>query len=69
LWKYLANLKNVQIIPLVRDGKFLNIEIKYGDNTEYCIQLRDSYLLLPDSLDKLAKSFHMNQQKLEFDHT
>jgi DNA polymerase type B, organellar and viral len=68
LMKYLASLDNIQMNPLVRDGQFINIEIKYGNNYQYNIQLRDSYLLLPASLDNLAKAFNINEQKLEFNH-
>jgi hypothetical protein len=68
LLKYLVEIKNIIINPLIRDGKYINLEIKYGPNHEYNIQLRDSYLLLPAKLKDLTINFKTEQQKLEFDH-
>lgn len=63
--KHLADYENVVVNPIIRDGKFVNIEIIHGNIKIY---LKDSYLLLPVSLSKLAKQFGVEQQKLDFDH-
>ena len=68
LLKYLVSLENARVKPLMRDGKFINTIVEYGDSLQYRLYIKDSLLLLPMSLDKLAKSFNTETQKLEFDH-
>jgi hypothetical protein len=69
LLKYIVNLENVRIRPIIRDNKFINITLEYGPNYHYILYIKDSLLLLPIALDELAKSFGTDQQKLDFDHT
>lgn len=65
--KHLVQLNYVEVNPVMRDGKFINLEIKYSaknSNTlRYSLTLRDSILLLPSSLENLAKSFKVNTGK------
>ena len=65
LLKYLASVPKVKLRPLMKDGKFIQIEIRLGS---YKFSIKDSLLLLPSSLEKLAKAFGVEQQKLEFNH-
>jgi hypothetical protein len=62
-------MENIKVVPLIKDGKFINLEILYGDKYQYRIYFKDSLLLLPVALAKLAKQFGVEQQKLAFDHT
>jgi hypothetical protein len=57
---------NIKIEPLIKDGKFINIKLSWGRYIDkktnkvkfrYHINFRDSFLILPSSLRKLAKSF------------
>ena len=60
LLKEFANYPNIKKInPIIKDGKFINLEIFYeiADKT-YKISFRDSYLLLPASLSNLSKAFN-----------
>ena len=59
LKKLLQNNKINKINPIIKDGKFINLEVIYkiGDN-KYKITFRDSYLLLNSSLSKLSKAFN-----------
>ena len=41
--------------PVIRDGRFINLRINFAG--KYNLYFRDSLLLLPSSLDKLAKNF------------
>nr|YP_010852515.1 DNA polymerase [Aureoboletus raphanaceus]WGL38744.1 DNA polymerase [Aureoboletus raphanaceus] len=46
--------------PIINDGKFINITLNFGN--KYNIHFRDSYLMLPSSLDKLAKAFNVENK-------
>lgn len=63
LMKYFVGLKNnnndITIKPTLKDGKFINIDIKFGRNK---ISFRDSLLLLLNSLNKLAKAFNVDNK-------
>lgn len=48
----------MEVKPIIKDGKFIKVEIKYGNATRYKLNLRDSILLLPASLDELSKQFN-----------
>jgi len=50
--------------PIIKDNKFINLEVyfKIADKT-YKVTFRDSYLLLPSSLDKLSKGFNIENKK------
>ena len=54
--------------PILKDGKFINLSIKYGKNGGFNINLRDSYLLLTSSLSKLCKAFNVEKSKDIFPH-
>nr|YP_010697778.1 hypothetical protein P1R16_mgp18 [Porodaedalea niemelaei]WCF76674.1 hypothetical protein [Porodaedalea niemelaei] len=56
LLKYIIKYPSTKVKPVVKDGKFINIEINFNKN--YKLNLRDSILLLPGSLDKLSKQFN-----------
>lgn len=58
LLKYIVEYPHVTVNPIIKDGKFINVEIKYGNATKYKLNLRDSLLLLPASLDELSKQFN-----------
>ncbi len=59
------------ISPIIKDGKRLSINYKYssGKSSEkkYSIKFMDSFLILPNSLRKLAISFKTDTQKGNFD--
>ena len=57
LLKILSSLKDVKIDPILKNGRMINIKLKFK---HYQISFRDSYLILPLSLDKLAKSINYN---------
>lgn len=54
LIKILSNLSN-NIRPIIRDGRLIDIRFTYGN--DYKLYFRDSLLLLPTSLRKLALNF------------
>jgi hypothetical protein len=63
LLKYLLNLRyngmQVFIEPVLKDGKFINLDLSFG---KYKISFRDSYLILLFSLAKLAKTFNVGEK-------
>ena len=67
LLKHLVQMPNVELNPIIKDGKFINLEIRYtikdSDKTQYTLTLRDSMLILPSSLSKLAKGFDLKMGK------
>lgn len=69
LYKYIINYPNLNITPIIKDGKFINLEIYFGGTGYmYKVNFKDSLLLLPNSLDKLGKSFNVKNQKDIFPH-
>jgi len=61
LIKHLSNLSKLNLKPIVKDGRFINFPFKFRSEKGgkiYTIYFRDSYLLLPSSLRKLALSFY-----------
>ncbi len=53
-----------QVKPIIKDGKFINLEVYFKLNHKtYKIIFRYSYLLLPSSLSKLSKAFNVLNQK------
>ena len=71
LFKHFASYNpargNVDVIPTYKDGKFLNIKIIYRvDGKKYSLNIKDSLLLLPSSLNSLAKDFGTPEQKSIF---
>jgi hypothetical protein len=58
---------NGTVDPLIKDGKFINIKLSWGPILEngkpaYHINFRDSFLILPSSLRKLAKAFNVENK-------
>ena len=68
LLKHLASYPNITMKPILKDGKFINLSIKYGKNGGFNINLRDSYLLLTSSLAKLCSAFDVKKPKDIFPH-
>nr|YP_009690327.1 DNA polymerase family B [Fomitiporia mediterranea]QEG57107.1 DNA polymerase family B [Fomitiporia mediterranea] len=69
LYKYIVNFTDVKVNPIIKDGKFINLEVKYGPNGNlYNINFKDSLLLLQISLDKLSKAFNVENKKDIFPH-
>nr|YP_010455102.1 hypothetical protein NYK79_mgp46 [Porodaedalea mongolica]UUA03944.1 hypothetical protein [Porodaedalea mongolica]WCF76704.1 hypothetical protein [Porodaedalea mongolica] len=63
LLNVLSNLAT-KIKPIIRDNQIIDLKFYFENNENnetnslYTLYFRDSYLLLPSSLDKLAKSFN-----------
>lgn len=66
LLKNLCFLGNVK--PLIRNGRIYNIRLELSgvNKKKYIIYIRDSYLLLPLSLEKLGFSFKVKNIKTKF---
>lgn len=62
LMKILSSL-NVNIKPIIREGRLIDVRVKYNNNKS-TLYFRDSYLLLPDSLEKLATAFKVENKGL-----
>nr|YP_010455106.1 DNA polymerase [Porodaedalea mongolica]UUA03948.1 DNA polymerase [Porodaedalea mongolica]WCF76708.1 DNA polymerase [Porodaedalea mongolica] len=58
LLKHIVNFPNVKVSPVIREGSFINLEVRYGRNQVYKINIRDSLLFLPASLKELALQFN-----------
>lgn len=61
----LASLENIEINPIIKDGKIINIQLianKEDINKKITLHLRDSLLLLPILLRKLAVSFNVESK-------
>lgn len=63
LLKYLVKLWDLS--PKIHDGRIISIKVKSG---KYKFELKDSYLILLASLDKLCKSFQVETVKAIFPH-
>ena len=67
--------KNIK--PVIRDGRIINLRVEFESENKnldsdknknkikYYIEFRDSYLLLTTSLEKLGKTFAINEGQLE----
>lgn len=64
LFKYLVKVGSVQ--PVIQNGRIISIDLNYGENNQYSLQFRDSYLILLGSLNKLCKSFKVETLKSVF---
>jgi hypothetical protein len=53
---------NYYFKPQIKDGRILNLRLNFGKN--YNIYFRDSYLLMPESLAKLAISMNVEHKSL-----
>ena len=49
------------IKPIINDNKFIDISFSFN-NGKYKLHFRDSFLMLPSSLRKLAKSFNVEDK-------
>lgn len=68
LLKHLVNYPSLQVNPVIKDGKFINVNINYGPKHRYSLDLRDSVLLLNSSLSKLGNAFKVEALKDIFPH-
>lgn len=68
LLKPLLSYPGITLKPILKDGKFINLSIKYGPKGAYQMNLRDSILMLPSSLSKLCKAFNVKNPKDIFPH-
>jgi hypothetical protein len=66
LFKYLAGLGSLN--PIIHNDRIISIDFNFGDDNKYQIKFRDSYLLLLSSLNKLCKSFFVENRKSVFPH-
>ena len=60
LLKILSGLTTINIKPIIRDGRIIDLKFSfylYDKNNMINLYFRDSYLLLPSSLAKLAVNF------------
>jgi DNA polymerase type B, organellar and viral len=56
----LSSLTNEKLKPIIREGRIITFPFKYKSlRKNKTINFRDSYLLLPSSLYKLCKIFHV----------
>ena len=69
LLKNIAQIPNITLDPIIKDGNFINLKIIYGPKKAYYINLKDSFLLLPVNLSKLAKQFNVKDLKTIFPHS
>jgi hypothetical protein len=59
LLKILSNI-SLRIVPIINDNDLINLTVKFSD--KYNIKFKDSYLLLPSSLRKLAINFNVEEK-------
>jgi|SRR5882724_790229 len=63
LLKILSNLSEY-IKPIIRDGRIIDLRVKYGEaKNKMSLYFRESYLILPGYLEKLALNFKSNTNK------
>lgn len=62
----LSNIKNTIFNPVMKDGKMISLNFSWSPSDDktnvYSIEFRDSLLMLPNSLRKLAKAFHVDNK-------
>lgn len=58
LLKIISGLAN-KISLLIRDNRLIDVKVNFGEKNKYKIYFRDSLLLLPSKLSKLARSFNV----------
>lgn len=64
LFREIADIKDYTLKPLLKDGKMINLNISKNVKAQkYQIDFRDSMLMLPQSLRKLAKALNVESQK------
>jgi hypothetical protein len=57
-------MKDTKLTPIVKDDKMIALTLNFGNNNK--IIFHDSMLMLPSSLDKLSKSFNIDNKKAIF---
>lgn len=62
LFKILVSLAD-SIQPIINDNRYVNTKFKFNDN-KYKLEFRDSLLMLPVSLRKLAKAFDVEDKTI-----
>lgn len=66
LFKVLSNFENTHFKPVMKDNKMISLQFSWKNNPDsskiYSIEFRDSLLLLPNSLSKLAKAFKVENK-------
>jgi len=62
----LCNKEQLKINPVFREDCMINIGVNFGPKNKYNISFRDSYLLLPLSLQNLSNQFKVGQVKTIF---
>lgn len=63
LLKFLSELTDIKILPIIRDGRIIDLKFSfYIFNNKINLYFRDSYLLLPSSLKKLALNFKVSNK-------
>src|SRR5258706_1623848 len=78
LMKIISDLVDAEkMTPVIRDNRIINLRVEYesekfkkdinkkDSKIKYYVEFRDSYLLLTSSLEKLGKTFAINEGKLE----
>jgi hypothetical protein len=61
LLRILSNIDNFILIPVMKDGKIINLNISQRVNgRKYQVDIRDSLLMLPLSLRKLCSAFNID---------
>jgi len=55
--KTLANMRGIKLRFTKNESNFINIQVRGNKNNKFCLDIRDSYLLLPSSLRSLTASF------------
>jgi hypothetical protein len=59
-------LKLGLVHPVIHNNRIISIDFIFGPNNKYQVKFRDSLLLLLNSLDKLCKSFTVENPKIMF---
>lgn len=62
--KILSSIDHINVHPIIKDGKMINIKLTYDNINNYQISFRDSYLMLPSSLNKLTKQFNVTNKTI-----
>ena len=65
LLRLISNLTN-KVSPIIIENQIIELKVNYGPEDKYVLLFRDSYLLLPQNLRKLAIDFNVSQKKTIF---
>ncbi len=59
LLRILSSIPNTNLTPIMKEGKMISLKFSWNTNSTktYSIDFKDSLLMLPNSLSKLAKAF------------